>query len=501
MIRLAIIFLLISIIEIKSCSFSINEVTELKRLFNESERDMELATRNQNENAAILLGNARCGKSTLINYLMGNELKAYKKNDEIKIRKANENSPGPEIGAGSVSVTTIPTKWNSTRTELENLDIWDTAGFVDNRNEMQDINNAFHLYHLTKKVDSLKLILVISYGEITSGNVNQILSLLKTLEGYFNNRLKDIFPSISVIISKAPDQINNNYPVDSEFLNYKLNTNLLSSSQLDISEVSKDFVRHLINNNQRVAFFRKVKKLGKVTSAIDDNIISAIKNCDSIRKPFHQDIGFTFSVNSKNCLQKTNDDLLNMNDFLNLISLMNNRYNETYNYLKKSLDREVLLQKMSSFEDIYRHIDISSLDNSDANSKIKILKESDNTMKDFIVEKNLENKISLTEFIDSIIPSGKIRRINILLEAIVKLLYDRTSVLISICKLNVNNITAGEFDKKSEETLQSQNATINILKEKMEKEKIPKQEEGTWNRVFRTIGTERPRGFRIGPGR
>ncbi|XP_043471812.1 uncharacterized protein LOC122504673 [Leptopilina heterotoma] len=485
MIRLAIICFLISMIRSEECIFNINDVYELRQLFHDSERRIEAATRGQRGNAAIVIGSARSGKSTLINYLMGNALIAYNEKREIKIKKANNNVRGPEIGAGSVSVTTIPTKWNSERSALQNLDFWDTAGFEDNRGEKEDINNAFHMYHLTKKVDSLKLILVISYGEITSGNINQILTFLKTVEGYFNNTFKDIFPSISVIISKAPNKINNDYPVDSEFLNYNLNTNLLSSPELDISEVSKEFVRHIINNNQRVAFFRKVKKVGRVTSDIDDNIIPAITNCDSIRKPSHQDIGFTFSVKSKLCLQRTNDDLLNMNDFTDLTLKVNNRYIDNYNDLNRTLDKSVLLQKKSSFKQIYSRINISSLDNSDAKFKIKILEESDNIVRDFITNKNLENKISLTEFIDSIIMSGKIIRINILLEAIVKLLVDRTSFLISSCELKENRIDIDELNRRQGEFETLQEERIKEMEERIRNEKKPKKEEGFWRRFFR----------------
>ncbi|XP_043471813.1 uncharacterized protein LOC122504675 [Leptopilina heterotoma] len=487
MIRLAIICFLISMIRSEDCNFNINDVYELRQLFHDSERRMERATRGQSGNAAIVIGSARSGKSTLINYLMGNALIAYNEKREIKIKKANNNVRGPEIGAGSVSVTTIPTKWNSERSALQNLDFWDTAGFEDNRGEKEDINNAFHMYHLTKKVDSLKLILVISYNDITSGNINQILTLLKTVGGYFNNTFEDIFPSISVIISKAPNQINNGYPVDSEFLNYKLNTNLLSSSELDISEVSKDFVRHIINNNQRVAFFRKVKKVGRVTSDIDDNITQAINNCDSIRKPSHQDIGFTFSVKSKLCLQRTNDDLLNMNDFTDLTSVVNKRYIENHNDLNRTLDRSVLLQKNSSFQQIYRRINISSLDNSDAKFKIKILEESDNIIKDFITKKKLENKISLTEFIDSIIMSGKIKRINILLEAIVEILYDRLSLLISLCQLMLNNIDRVEFNRRMIELKRSQEAAVRKLEEKIRNIEIPEKEKSIWETIWQYI--------------
>ncbi|XP_043471790.1 uncharacterized protein LOC122504661 [Leptopilina heterotoma] len=461
MIRLAIICFLISMIRSEECVFNIDEVDELKQLFHDSERRIEAATRGQRGNAAIVIGSARSGKSTLINYLMGNALKAYRENGEIKIRKANENSPGPEIGAGSVSVTTIPTRWNSERSALQNLDFWDTAGFEDNRGEKEDINNAFHMYHLTKKVDSLKLILVISYNDITSGNINQILTLLKTVEGYFNNTFEDIFPSISVIISKAPNQINNDYPVDSEFLNYKLNTNLLSSPELDISEVSKGFVRHIINNNQRVAFFRKVKKVGRVTSDIDDNIIPAITNCDSIRKPSHQDIGFTFSVNSKLCLQKTNDDLLNMREFVTLQTKVNDWFKEKFDAWNKVADKNILRANGDNLKIIFERTDISSLNTSNAKFKIEILENSDNTIRNFIEGNNLVNKISLTEFIDSIITTEKMIRINIALEAIITTLYDRMMHLISLCLLKINELTITEHEEK-----------IRIEKELIEKQKI-----------------------------
>ncbi|XP_043478193.1 uncharacterized protein LOC122508738 [Leptopilina heterotoma] len=191
MIRLAIIFFLLFIIESESFQFNLEELNKLRQLFNDSDRRMEEATRGQRKNAAIVIGNGRGGKSTLINYIMGNELEANRPHtfENIKITKANNNIKGPEIGAGSLSTTTIPTKWSSTRPELQNLDIWDTAGFADNRGVMQDFNNSFHLYHLTRKVENLKLILVISFNEIINDNVEQII--IKSKNGYIR-RFKTI---------------------------------------------------------------------------------------------------------------------------------------------------------------------------------------------------------------------------------------------------------------------------------------------------------------------
>ncbi|XP_043469960.1 uncharacterized protein LOC122503467 [Leptopilina heterotoma] len=486
MIRLAIICFLISTIRSNECNLNIDDVNQLKHLFDDSERLMEDATRGQSENAVIVLGNVRSGKSTLINYLMGNELQAYRESGrfpEIKIKKSNENVTGPEIGAGSLLVTTIPSKWNSRKTELQNFDIWDTAGFENSRDEMQDLNKAFHLYHLTKKVESLKFILVIDFNDIRGDNNQQILTLLSILEKYFNGMFKHIFPSISVIISKAPKEIINAFPIDDEFLNYKLSTNLLSSSELDIPEVLIDFIHHVINNNQRVAFFRKAKTLGRLTSYIDDNIIPAINNCKSISKESHQNISFPISKRLELCLQVTNDNLLNMNDFTALTSVVNERYIKNYNYLNNTLDRGVLLQNETNFQEIYNHLNISSFVNSNAMSKIEILENSHNTFKNIIKEINFVNRISLTEFIDSIIKTKKIVRINILLETILQLLHDRTSILISLCQLKLNKIDTNQFHNIMMEMKTSQKETIDKLSKKIEREKIPKHEESFWLKV------------------
>ncbi|XP_043462803.1 uncharacterized protein LOC122498877 isoform X2 [Leptopilina heterotoma] len=408
MIRLAIICFLISMIESERCTFSIAQLNKLRQLFNDSDRRMEEATRGQSENAAIVIGNGRGGKSTLINYLMGNELVAYRSHtfDPIKIRKANENSPGPEIGAGSLSTTTIPLKWKSTRTELKNLDIWDTAGFSDNRGVEQDLNNSFHLYHLAKKVESVKFILVIDFDDIRTTSVQQILQLLKALEEYFIDNFKDIFRSISVIIAKAPKYINDDIPANCEYLNYKLTNSLLSQPEMDISEDSKNFLRHVIANNQRVAFFRKAKKLGPLTSDIDDNIIPAINNCTSISKSSNQNIGFTMSSNSKNCLQYANQDLLNMNEFEILEKQVENWFTKNYNAWNELKDKNILNANKENLRNIYARIDISSLYNSDVKDMIQILKINYDTIKIEITEE-LMNKIDLSEFIDSLITTGK----------------------------------------------------------------------------------------------
>ncbi|XP_043471815.1 uncharacterized protein LOC122504676 [Leptopilina heterotoma] len=444
MIRLAIICFLISMIRSEECIFNIDEVDELRQLFHDSERRMEAATRGQSGNAAIVIGSARSGKSTLINYLMGNALIAYKEKREIKIKKANNNVRGPEIGAGSVSVTTIPTRWNSERSALQNLDIWDTAGFADNRGVMQDFNNSFHLYHLTRKVNSLKFILVINFDDIDTDNIEWIKGLLNTLESYFTDRFRNFFPSISVIISEAPHVNDFQFLVNYEYINKKLNTSLLSNSQSSVSEVLKDFERHIIRHNQQVAFFRKVKKVGRVTSDIDDNIIPAINNCDSIKKPSHQDIGLTISQESKLCLLSANEELMSLNEILKFETTLNN----SFSAFCQSNDTNTLQTNKADLNRINESLKTSLDNNSVAEVKIQILKMINDNLKNYIKNEKLENKISLIKFIDSILKTKRMSYIATVVNGLVNGVQAKIRSLLTTCSHKLNEITKNEFRKK-----------------------------------------------------
>ncbi|XP_043467760.1 uncharacterized protein LOC122501995 [Leptopilina heterotoma] len=413
MIKIAIICLLISMIRSERCSFSSEEMNQLKNHYEKAEKKMEEATQSQSENAAIILGYRRSGKSTLINYLL-----------------ENNNLQEQE--------TTIPLKISSTRQELMNLDIWDTAEFSDNENKMQILINSFHLYHLTKKVENLKFILAINFSDIKYDYPENMINLLNILDEYLNGCYKDIFPSISIIITEAPLEVNR-FTVNSDYIKYKLDRNLLSNSY--ISDDSKSLIQDIMSNINRVAFLRQSQSDQNPSPNTNDDIIQAIKTCKSVTKSSHQNISFPISAQLKNCLQNTNEELMPMSQLLELGEKIFDMFKENNNSFCQTNDTSTLNENKAKLENIYKSINASSTDNSDALAKLELLKKSHDTIKTFIEEKSLESKISHTKFIDSILKYGKFERICIMLDSIINETDQRISKLISICseKLNKTN--------------------------------------------------------------
>ncbi|XP_043474195.1 uncharacterized protein LOC122506202 [Leptopilina heterotoma] len=296
MIRLAIICLLNLLVKGENSIDGKVSLKELNSSLSKAEEYME--NQSMNEDSAIFFGNTRSGRSTLINYLMGNklEVKSYSKFGPKVIMKADNESIGPEISIGSLSTTATPKGWTSKT--FPNLTLWDVPGFDDNRGTVQDVTNSFYLYRLVKSVKSLKIILVVFIKDITQDNTQQFLSLLTTIKNLFGNQFKDSFKSISVIFTKVPATTNNGVLIDKEYVNHHLKTYLLLDAGLEWSEVFKNFTVFLLSNNDRFALFKGISFISNVTADIDADIISVLKNSERIQSNLLQDVHPSISASS-----------------------------------------------------------------------------------------------------------------------------------------------------------------------------------------------------------
>ncbi|XP_043470070.1 thioredoxin domain-containing protein 2-like [Leptopilina heterotoma] len=283
MIRSTIIFLLISWVQGENLQLNDFLLIELVKSFNEAENYMTREA--SGEDAAIVLGMVHTGKSSLINYLIGNKLKGVKlsKYDEFKIMQDENRSKGPEIGFGLTPETTIPTKWISDK--LPGLSIFDFPGYSDFRESLQEITNSFYLYHLAKKVKSLKFILVINFFDIARQDVNPLLKSLQYAKKLFGNKFEMFFPSISVIFSKVP-RVHDNNAVDMEMIEHYLKEK--SNVPKGASNNIKSFLNYIIKNNDRIGLFRKPENNETITSDTDFEIFSAIRNSRSVQRNYLQ---------------------------------------------------------------------------------------------------------------------------------------------------------------------------------------------------------------------
>ncbi|XP_043480342.1 uncharacterized protein LOC122510021 [Leptopilina heterotoma] len=489
MIRIAIICLLISMTRSRKCEFSIEEVNELKQAFVDAGKQMEIESRGGRKNAAIVIGTAMSGKSTLINYLIGNQMEGYRgssRYDRIIIRKFDVNSTGPEISSGLLPVTNIPSKWNSKRTELQNLTIWNTPGFQDIRGPLQDLKNSFYLYRLTRRMKSVKFILVVNFYDIESDINENFISLLNNLEKFFNGKFKNFFSSISVIFSKAPYNFRE-FPIRYEYINNKLN-NLLSQSrtEFNLSNDSKDFIQHVVNHNKQVAFFRNAEVIGKVNSSIDENIIQAIRNTRSINKKSLQDVSFSFSAGAEVCLRDTEDLLFQNSDIKKLNVRIKKFFIEKSNYLLKIGNRDI--NKLNEYK-IYlskmgENISPALNKNSDIQVKIQSLKGIDYSLQKLIMEQNYANKIKLIKFSAFILRSSKILILNYLFDALLNVAHAKIKKLIPLSLLLMKNITTNTYDKVITDVNKSSQRKIRDLSEKTQNLEKSETKKGFWEFIF-----------------
>lgn len=287
------------------------------------------------------------------------------------------------------------------------------------------------MYHLTRKVENLKFILVIAFKDIVTDDHGQIFKFLRTIDVYFNNTFIDDFKSISVIISKAPRVDVDGKEVNNEYISKKL-SEYLSNTNVTISEDSRKFLQDVIDNKQRIAFFRIVQTPGKVTSDIDDNIIPAIKNSESISKKSHQDIGFLLSIPSKDCLLNAINDLLPLGTVFKLNKYVEEWIQEKSNDLELINDSNILHDKMEKLKK-----DLSLINSSQTTSalldQIHNLNIIPGIFKDLDGEINFVNKIDQVNFIEYYFTtSRKIKRIKFLIKNITRYLHNRLSKLIEL---------------------------------------------------------------------
>ncbi|XP_043466855.1 uncharacterized protein LOC122501452 isoform X1 [Leptopilina heterotoma] len=435
MIRKAFICLLISLVYSQNCKLDVTRLSHLEKNLKLNTQKI-LEKKIGEENAALFMGTARAGKSTLINYIINNKLKATKKNqfEPILIEKADKKSSGPQIGRGSKSKTTIPSKWKSPK--LPKLVLWDTPGFDDNRGNEQDITNSYYIKFLIDNLQSLKFIVVIDFDDLKNDSPNPFFTLLRHLEDIFQKDFQNIFSSISVIFAKAPE-IWNNYTVDHEFIKEKLKMQFLSSSQMELSEKKKKFILYLIDNVNHTGIFRRAMRIGEVTSDVDYNIFPAIRNSVSLQRTFLQHLKVSVSDASNLCLQNIASELKTMirvsmynllNAMLQVVTTMKKNdliaiKNESYANYIRTFQKKVIVIK--------EELSLSGNHTRTLYSTVEAISLMDNKFKLIIDENNILEKIKILAFIDDLLHTQVIEDLEHYLFDILKWLHESVNETIS----------------------------------------------------------------------
>ncbi|XP_043478141.1 uncharacterized protein LOC122508702 [Leptopilina heterotoma] len=408
-----VIFTIFVAVNCQQKQFTENDLRQLQIALHQSTNYMRKEVKN--EDVSICIGATRAGKSTLINYLIGTKLKfvRHSRIAPITIEKVDNQSKGPAIGQGATSKTTIPTKWESN--VHSKMIIWDSPGFDDNRGTVQDITNAYYLYQLVKNVNSLKIILVIDVNDILNDNIKPFTSVLKAVENLLGQKMSDFFSSITVIFTKVPNTIEG-VPADREIINEKLASQFLLNNGMDLSDNSKEFVKHFIKHKEQMGFLKRPETIGILSSTADVNIFSAITSTKSIPKNNLQQLRPSISETSQLCLYGIRNRLYSKTAFEDLQngidSLVDkkviNADNLNYDDDKHVKHQLKLMQK--TLKNIDNDLINATSSDHDFSKRIEILKMIDNSIANTINENHLLETVTLIEFVDKLLDlqEGKI---------------------------------------------------------------------------------------------
>ncbi|XP_043467446.1 uncharacterized protein LOC122501779 [Leptopilina heterotoma] len=486
---IAIFFAIILIVNCNNHEFVEEDLKHLETALVESSKYMSKEVKE--EDVIICIGATRAGKSTLINYLIDNKLKAEKVSyfQSTTISKVDNQSLGPEIGIGSASKTTIPTRWTSGK--LPNVAIWDAPGFDDNRGALQDITNAFYTYQLLQKVKSLRIVVVVDINDILHDNIKPFLSVVKALEDLFGNKMRDFFTSISIIFTKVPDTLEN-VSVDMSFINEKLSYQILSSSDMQLSQVLKDFVQFLIQNNNHIAFFKR-PKIGPVTSAIDVNIFPVIKNCKQIDANSLKEINPSISEYSRICLFKIRDTLYStqsFQDFQNiLISIIDKKVNDL-SAISDAIGSENLINQIKNdYTAINTVLHDAIFLAKSFPEKVKVLSAIDNIIVRKVEEHNLFEKFRLMEFVDKLLNLKESIQLDIGIQTVLKSLMLKVQENINSAQTKINSISQQRIQIQQMEQAQKQQKELEELHRRLEEqrresERNRNRRKNFWSRIF-----------------
>ncbi|XP_043465182.1 uncharacterized protein LOC122500350 [Leptopilina heterotoma] len=474
---------LISVVKGNNDCLSQKDLKVLEETFHSASAYMKREVKE--EDIVLCIGATRAGKSTLVNYLIDNKLKAERINKytSIKISKVDNESPGPEIGFGSTSKTTIPKRWSSKK--LPQIAIWDAPGFDDNRGAIQDITNAFYLHQLIQNVKSMKIILTIDINDILHDNIKPFLLVLSAVENLLGDKMKPYFTSISVIFTKVPNKIED-IPLDMEFINEKLFSQFLSNSEMDISKISKEFIQFLIKNNNRIAFFKRPEEIGPITSAIDVNIFPVIENSQRIDKYSLKEISPSISEQSRICLYKVRETLYSLksleelqNDFIadmdNTAKVVNN-FNGAIKF--ETFVRDVL----SSLIGYEKKLNIAIIYSQTFPEKLKAYGNVHRELSRKLDELKIIEKYNLMKFVDKLLNLNESKQFEFAIQAVLRSSLLRVKETENIVRKMLNSIIQKKYEIQRIEERRRQQEELDRLYWRLEQERR-EANKGFWERL------------------
>jgi hypothetical protein len=253
----------------------VDHKTVRKIVKNHLKANPALLDSSKDKDIVVFLGNTGAGKSTLINYLSGKQLKV---NDLDDIVLDDPNDPlAMAIGNGSISETFLPAF-----AQVGGLLFYDLPGFKDTRGTAKSLVNACFIKHIVENARSAKLVFVAGMDQITSDRGSSFKTLLSQVKQLLPNSTQPIETFSSLVMTKS--HINT----------AKLPTFL--KAKVDLLNPGFEILEFLIDANM-------VEQMSKpMNSSIDskdrDNILKVIAGMGQT-KIANIDISVVFDTNQK----------------------------------------------------------------------------------------------------------------------------------------------------------------------------------------------------------
>lgn len=379
----------------------------------------------------IVLGNTRSGKSTLVNYLIGNKLTSTV-DKALQVYVTLKDGSGPEIGHAAQSATSLPSKYKE---KTKGLDLWDTPGFEDSRGPEVDIQNAFYIRELLVKAKTVKIILVADYNDLHGHNIQHFCKFLNKIITIFPD-IKNIAGAISVVFTKVMPNIFTGAAGQKTTVTDVIVSNLQQKILAENTNTSgwytppanldkaKFLVRELINNKNKIGVFKAVDRKIDTLSKDDldyplnkDDLAYSILNSIYASSPAKDlnNLHIGLSIESISVLSKCYVNIANIEDLKIDLTTIEGVYIQKINKILDQIDYENDFARLSNIKqkDIDEGIKprlnaVNDASRDETKSIFEVLLEFaaiDLKLKTKIVQHDLSTKQKLIDFIEFVIHS------------------------------------------------------------------------------------------------